>query len=43
MNTNIDVASSMKKSLSRNMGNGDYMVELKNSIKDIPLLNSGLV
>jgi|LakMenEpi03Aug12_release.lakeMendotaPanAssembly.Ray.scaffolds.fasta_scaffold3750125_1 hypothetical protein len=43
MNTNTDVASSMKKSFSRNVGNGEYMIDLKNSIKDIPVINNNLV
>lgn len=43
MNSNSEVANSMKKSMSRNMGNGEYIAELKNSIKDIPVLNNGLV
>lgn len=33
----------MKKSLSRNMGTGEYVLELKNSIKDIPVQSNALV
>jgi hypothetical protein len=43
MNIKTDVASSMKKSFSINVGNGEYMVDLKNSIKDIPVINNNLV
>jgi len=38
-NSNGDAASSIRKSMSRNMG--DYVVELKSSIKEIP--SSGMV
>jgi hypothetical protein len=42
-NSNADAGTSMKKSFSRNMGNGDYIVELKSSIKDIPVVSNQLV
>lgn len=42
-NSNAEIASSIKKSLNKNMGNGDYAIELKSSIRDIPILNNPLV
>lgn len=39
---NNDVGSSIRKSLSRNMG-GQYAVELKSSIKEIPVSSAAVV
>lgn len=39
---NNDVSSSIKKSMSRNIG-GEYAVELKSSIKEIPVSGAAVV